>query len=96
MLQRFEAILLFYKPYMLWSFAINILIVIFSPHIFPAIVTKLVLTFFIWYLVNETYTQKKLDFYKNLGISTFKLFASLFLIDIFITIAFLLVMQEFI
>lgn len=96
MLQRFEAILLFYKPYVTWSFAINILIVIFSPHILPAIVTKLVLTFFICYLIQETNARKKLIFYKNLGISTFKLFASLFLIDIFITIAFVLVMQEFI
>jgi len=95
MLQRFEAILLFYKPYVLWSFVINILIVIFSPHIFPAIITKLVLTFFIWYFINETNSSKRLIFYKNLGISSFQLFAALFLIDIFITIAFLLVMQEF-
>jgi hypothetical protein len=96
MLQRLEAILLFYKPYMLWSFAINILIITFNPHIIPTVVTKLVLTFFLWYLVNETNARKKLIFYKNIGISTFKLFASLFLIDIFITLSFLLVMQEFI
>ena len=96
MLQRFEAILLFYKPYVLWSFAINILIVIFNPHIIPTIITKLFLTIFIWYLISETSSKKKLIFYKNLGISSFQLFASLFLIDIFITLAFLMVIQEFI
>lgn len=96
MLQRFEAILLFYRPYVLWSFAINILIIVFSPHIFPAIITKFFLTLFIWYLVNETNARKRLIFFKNLGISSFRLFASLFLIDIIITISFLLIMQEFI
>ncbi len=96
MIKRFEAILLFYKPYVLWSFAINILIVTLNPHMVPAIITKLVLTFFLWYLVNETSARKKLIFYKNLGISTFRLFSSLFLIDIFITVTFLLVIQEFI
>ncbi len=96
MLQRLEAILVFYRPFFFWSFAINVLLVVFNPNIVSAIITKLILTLFVWYLVKETSSKKTLIFYKNLGLSDFKLFAALFLIDIFITIGFLLIMQEFI
>ena len=96
MTQRLAAIILFYKPFFLWSMAINILIVIFTPHILPSIIIKLLLTCFIWYLVRETNAQRKLIFYKNLGISTWRLFAALFIIDITITISFLLLMKAYI
>ncbi len=96
MLHRFEAILLFYKPFFAGSFAINIFLVIFNPYIVPAIITKLVLTLLVWFFVRETNSKQKLIFYKNLGISNFRLFAFIFLIDSFITVLFLLVMKEFI
>ena len=96
MMQRFEAILLFYRPLFIWSFAVNVLIIIVNPHVFTTVITKLLLTIFVWYLINETNRERKLIFYKNLGISTFKLFSAIFLIDVFITIGFLLIMQEFI
>ncbi len=95
-MQHFGAILLFYKPFYLWSFAINIAITTVNPHVFPAIITKLFLTIFLWYFINETPNKRKLIFYKNLGISPFKLFFSLYIIDVLITLAFLLLIQEFI
>lgn len=95
-MQRFGAILLFYRPYFIWSFLINIGITIINPHIFPAIVTKLFLTIFLWYLVTETNAKRKLIFYKNLGISSFKLFSSLFVIDVLIMITYLILIKEFI
>jgi hypothetical protein len=96
MLQRFEAILIFYKPYIFGSLAVNLIIAIINPSIFIAVVTKLFLVLILWYLMKETSSKNKLVFYKNIGISNLKLFSSLFLIDIFITIAFILVIQEFI
>ena len=95
-MQRITAILLFYKPMFIWSFAVTIAITILNPSIFPAIITKLFLTIFAWYLVKETNARKKLIFYKNLGISTFRLFSTLFFIDIFITVSFLILIKEFI
>lgn len=95
-MQQFQAILIFYKPYFLWSCAINTIIISFNPHFVPLLLTKLMLTVFLWYLMNETHGKRKLIFYKNLGISTFRLFATLFLIDIFITIIFLQFITEFI
>ena len=94
-MQRFLTILAFYKPFVVWSFVINALMGFFNPHLVPAIATKLFLTVFVWYYVSETHAKRKLTFYKNLGISTFKLFSSLFLIDIILTISFLLVFKEF-
>jgi len=95
-MQRFGAILLFYKPFYLWSFAINIAITVVNPHIFPAIITKLFLIIFLWYFLNETHNKRKLIFYKNLGLSMFHLFLALFIIDALITIMFILLIQEFI
>jgi hypothetical protein len=96
MMQRLGAIFLFYKPFFLWSMAVNILILFVNPYILPIIITKLLLTFFVWYLVHETSANRKLIFYKNLGISTWRLFSTLFLIDIAITITFLLLMKAFV
>lgn len=95
-MQRFGAILLFYKPYFLWSIGINIVLLTFSPSIPPILISKLFLTIFLWYIVNETRSKRKLIFYNNLGISSFKLFSTIFLIDIFITSCFLLLVKEFI
>lgn len=96
MTHRLGAILQFYKPFFLWSMAINILIVIFTPYFFPTIITKLLLTCFIWYVFHETNAKRKLIFYKNLGISTWQLFTMLFIFDIIITISFLLIIKAFI
>ena len=95
MLQRLEAILVFYKPFFFWSFAINVLLIIFNPHLVPIVITKLFFTLFLWYLMKETNAKQKLIFYKNLGISNFKLFSTLFLIDIIITIPTILLIQVF-
>ncbi|MDO1499917.1 hypothetical protein Q2T40_07220 [Winogradskyella maritima] len=94
-MQRFLTILAFYKPFVVWSFAINVLLGFFNPHLMPVIVTKLFLTVFAWYYVNETNAKRKLTFYKNLGISPLTLFSSLFLVDITLTIGFLTVFKEF-
>jgi len=96
MIHRLGAILLFYKPFFFWSMAVNIMMLIFNPYILPSILTKLLLTFFVWYLVHDTGGKRKLIFYKNLGISTWILFATLFIIDIAITISFLLLMKAFV
>jgi len=93
---RFGAILLFYKPYFLWSIGVNITLLIFNPSIPPILISKLFLICFLWYVLSETSAKRKLIFYKNLGISSLKLFSTVFLIDIFITLSFLLLIKEFI
>jgi len=95
-MQQFLSILTFYKPFVVWSFIVNIAIAIVFPFIFSAIFTKLLLTIFVWYFVNETEAKQKLILYKNLGVSTFKLFAVLYLVDVFFTITFIVVIKEFI
>ncbi|MBT8266351.1 MAG: hypothetical protein KJO41_11290 [Bacteroidia bacterium] len=95
-MQQFLTILAFYRPFVVWSFIVNIAIAIVNPFVIPAIITKLFMTVFVWYLVTETNARRKLTFYKNLGISPFKLFSVLFLFDISMTIGFLVVIKEFI
>ena len=75
---------------------VNIAIAIINPFIIPAIITKLFLAIFVWYLVTETDARKKFAFYKKLGISTFKLFSILFFLDVVITVAFLEVIKAYI
>ncbi len=95
MLNQFRAILFYYRPFAIWSFVVNIIITIVYPEIIPALITKLFLVLLLWFLVTETHSKQKLIFYKNLGISAFKLFSILFLIDSFITTAFLLLIKGF-
>ena len=95
-MQQLLSILAFYRPYIIWSFIINIAITIVYPQILPAIITKLLLTVFVWFVANETGIKRKLIVYKNIGITPFRLFTTLFFIDIMITIAFILIIKEFI
>jgi len=95
-MQQLISILAFYRSYILWSFIINIAITIVNPYIIPAVITKLLLTIFLWYFINETSAKRKLTFYKNLGVSPLKLFSTLFFVDILITIIFLQIIKEFI
>lgn len=92
---RFLAILTFYRTFIVWSFIVNAIIGFFIPLIVPALVTKLFLTVFAWYYVSETNNKRKLTFYKNLGISTLKLFSFIFIIDCILTIIFITILKEF-
>ncbi len=92
---RFLAILTFYKQFVVWSFIANAIIGFFNPVIAPALITKLFLTVFAWYYVSETNNKRKLTFYKNLGISTLKLFSVVFIVDCIFTIIFITILKEF-
>ena len=94
-MQRFLAILAFYRPFVVWSFIVTAIGAFFNAHLAPAIVTKLFLTVFAWYYVSETPNKRKLTFYKNLGISTLKLFSIMFIVDCILTIIFLTIFKEF-
>lgn len=95
-MQQFLTILAFYRPFVLWSLLVNIAITIVNPYMVPAIATKLLLAIFVWFIVTETNARRKLTFYKNLGISPIKLFSVLYIVDIFITITFLIVIKEYV
>jgi len=95
-MQQLFSIFAFYRPLILWSFGINTLLSFLKYEIIPIVIIKLLLVAFLWYLLNETNAKRKLTFYKNLGISTFKLFAFLYLIDLLFSMPFLLILKVFI
>jgi predicted neutral ceramidase superfamily lipid hydrolase len=95
-MQQLSALLIFYRPYTLWSFGINMLLSILGYNLFLIFFVKLILVAFLWYLMNETHAKRKLIFYKNLGISTFKLFSYVFVIDFILSLPFLIILKEFI
>ena len=95
-MKQIISILAFYKPYVIWSLIVNICITIICPAIVYAIITKLFLAVFIWFLVKETSYKHKLNLLKKLGVSTLKLFLLLFLIDISFTIGFLEILKEYV
>ncbi|PWI31700.1 hypothetical protein DI383_00900 [Flavobacteriaceae bacterium LYZ1037] len=84
-MQRLGAIFIFYKPYIFWSFGITLFLIAFKSNLVVIYIAKFFLTAFLWYFLSETTAKRKLLFYKNLGISSLKLFGIMYLIDIFIT-----------
>lgn len=96
MLQQFRAILNYYKVFALWSFGVTILITIMYPEVIAAVITKLFLVILIWQLWKSKPVRKKLSLYSISGVSTFKLFSTLFLFDCVLTISFLLLVRGFI
>ena len=95
-MQKLSSILIFYKPFFYWSFAINILLTIFNPKVITAIATKLMLVVLLRYILKQANGGKILNYYKEIGISSFILFTSLFIMDIIITITYLFIIKEFI
>ena len=96
MMQRIGAILLFYKPYALWSFGVTLFLIAFKSNLAIIYISKLFLIVFLWYFLSETTARRKLLFYKNLGISTLKLFSITYFIDVFITTFFFKLIGDFI
>ena len=86
-MKSLKLIFIFYKPFLLWSFIINVLA---GSNLGVLVFLKLLLTVFLWYYIRETKAKNNLVFYKNAGISTFKLYASLFFMDAILSIIFLL------
>lgn len=95
-MQKLSTIVIFYKPFFYWSFAVNLLLTIFNPNIIAAISTKLVLVIFLWFMLRQINDGKILNLYKQIGISNFFLFTSIFILDIIITMAYLLIIKVFI
>lgn len=89
MANRILAFLQFYRLFIIWSIIINLVLVWLNSHYLPAILTKLFLTGFAWYFMNETTNKRQFTFYKNIGIRPVSLFAFVFVIDSIFTIVFL-------
>jgi len=85
----------FYKTYIPWSFIITLLLGFVDSYYIPAVISKLFLTVFAWYVTNETSSKRKLTFYKNLGISTQLLFVSMFVLDSLFTVFILFLFKLF-
>lgn len=95
-MQQLFSILAFYRPLFLWSFGINLALSFLKYDIILIAVIKIFLVIFLWYITNETRAKRRLIFYKNLGIPTLKLFSLLYIIDLFLSIPFLLILKEFV
>lgn len=95
-MKRIGAIFMFYKAWFLWSFLATILVLIFSPNIASVILTKLCLILFLWFISVETKNKRKLLFYNKMGISTWRLFSTVYVFDIVFTIPMVLLIREFI
>ena len=95
-MQQLFSILVFYRPFIIWSLAINMLLSFIKIEIITILIVKLLLIFSLWHLLNETHAKRKLTFYKNLGISKLKLFSLVFVIDAVFSIPFVILLKEFV
>lgn len=96
MINKLGLIMRFYKPLFIWSMAINIGLTILSPQLIYLPIIKLLLVLFTWHLMMVTGKEKRIVFFRNLGFSTFALFAYAFLVDLGITSIYMLMVLEFI
>lgn len=95
-MQQLASILMFYRPYIIWSLIVNMLFAFIKFEVGLIITSKLILVLLLWYILNETRAKRKLILYKKLGVSTIKLFSLLFIMDLVISIPFLLILKEFV
>lgn len=96
MLNPWRALLFYYRPLALWSVITTIILLIFSPAMIAALVTKFFLMTLFSLMISDRGLREKLGLYKMLGISNYKLFLILYLIDCILTCRFLLLIKGFI
>ena len=96
MLRQFASILNYYKPLALWSFLVTIAITVIDPGLILALCTKLFLVFLLWIMISDRKLRQRLKFYKISGVSNLKFFSVIFLLDGFITCAFIYLIKGFI
>ena len=95
-MNRLGAILIFYKSLFIWSFLINVLLIIVTPYIFITILTKLFLVILILLFMNETKTKYSLLIFEKGNISQMKLFGIVFVLDTLMTTSTLSTIKVFI
>ena len=95
-MNRLGAILIFYKSLFIWSFLINVLLIIVTPYIFITILTKLFLVILILLFMNETNTKYSLLTFEKGNISQMKLFGIIFVLDTLMTTSTLSTIKVFI
>lgn len=95
-MQQLSSIFMFYRPFFVWSYGINFLLLLIGFDLMPLFLVKIFLVALLWYVITETHAKRKLAFYKKIGISTFKLFGLFFAIDVLLSLPFLLIIKEFI
>lgn len=95
-MQQLMSILLFYRPFIIWSLVINMLFAFLKFEVGIIMASKLLLVLLLWHILNETQAKRKLIFYRKLGVSTIKLFTLLFIMDLAISIPFLIILKEFV
>ncbi len=81
MTKLISAIFIFYKPAILVSVLITILLLGLNTNLFLILVLKLFLTFFIWYLINETNKKSAFIFYQNIGIQPWQIILGTYFLD---------------
>lgn len=86
---------MFYRPFIIWSLIVNMLFAFLKFEVVLIIISKLLLVVLLWHILNETRGKRKLLFYKRLGLSHIKLFSSVLVLDLVLSIPFLLVLKEF-
>ncbi|WP_461598589.1 hypothetical protein [Winogradskyella sp.] len=96
MLKQLTAILNYYKPLALWSFLVTIAITVINPGLILALCTKLFLVFLLWIMLSDRTLRQRLKFYKISGVSYFKFFSIIFLLDSLITSVFISLIKGFI
>lgn len=89
MIKQLKSIFYLYKSFFIWSLLINLLFVLLqTPDIRLILIVKILLLLFTYYVLIKTNGNQKLMLYKILGISNFKLFASIYVIDLIFNILF--------
>ncbi|QRM89612.1 hypothetical protein FG167_10370 [Lacinutrix sp. WUR7] len=90
-----KGILAYYKPLFVWSFTINLIVLIISQSFVLTILTKLFVVILFWLLLKDASVRRRIGFYKMVGVSNVKLLCFLFLIDCSVSLVFIFLIKGF-
>lgn len=95
-MQQLFSIFIFYRPFIIWSLIVNMLFSFLKFEVVLIMISKLLLILLLWHILRETHGKRKLMFYKKIGVSNMKLFSFVLVLDLILSIPFLIILKEFI
>jgi hypothetical protein len=75
---------------------VTLAIMIINPVLILALCTKLVLVILLWIMLGDRSLRQRLRYYRISGVSNFKFFAVLFILDSIFTCSFMAILKGFI
>lgn len=95
-MKRLIPYFLFYRSYAIWSLATTFIMVVAEFQLISIACSKILLAYMLWHWLDLHSGKKAIDYIVKQELSTSQFFGIIYIIDLIISLPFLLILKEFV